>query len=76
MEPLYSSFTRLKVQHLNLSCQVLLGGGVELSLRDDAPPVELGESRGLSAYLRMRVGQVPHQRDGVTQLLNKKNNIK
>lgn len=68
MESLYSSFTRLKVQHLNLSSQELFGGGVELSLRDDAPPVELGESRGLGAYLRMRVGQVPHQRDGVTHV--------
>lgn len=63
------------MQHLNLSCQERLGGGVELSLRDDAPPVELGESRGLGAYLRMRAGQVPHQRDGVThvtQLLKEK----
>ncbi len=68
MESLYSAFTRLKVQHLNLSSQKLFGGGVELSLRDDAPPVELGESRGLGAYLRMRVGQVPHQTDGVTHI--------
>lgn len=66
------------MQHLNLSCQERLGGGVELSLRDDAPPVELGESRGLGAYLRMRAGQVPHQRDGVThvtQLLKEKGKI-
>lgn len=43
-------------------------GGVELALRNDAPPVPLGETRGLCAYLRMRISQTQSHRERVSSV--------